>query len=253
MTIAPLLLVRGGWIRRDGKKPRSYHYVYPGRKRCVGSGASIDCKFLQISSDPLNSPCTNAMPERETIGTVKPSPWKKPGVYFMVWEVTELGCVSQYIQERYTEPYNEIAEYLSQYGQVEMSSLPKDFQFPAGCRQWDATDLAFRANEILPALASMGLEFFYKFITQETSLDRRNLILANGRNFLWVLPDICPSPEDGLPLLYPADRFNFGEDFDGLKRLLATLSLNRNGPIFSATGTCSVFLICQTLLKRCLM
>ena len=155
------------------------------------------------------------------------------------WEVTELGCVSQYIQERYTEPYNEIAEHLSQYGRVTMSSLPEDVQVPIGCRQWDATDLAFRANEILPALASMGPEFFYKFITLETSLDRRNLILANGRNFLWVLPDICPSPEDGLPLLYPADRFNFGEDFDGLKRLLATLPQSERPNLL-----CDRYLLC---------
>lgn len=32
----------------------------------------------------------------------------------------------------------------------------------------------------------------------------------------------APGSEGSLPLLYPADRFNFGEDFDGLKKLLAT-------------------------------
>lgn len=139
------------------------------------------------------------------------------------WEVVELGCVFQYIQERYTEPYYEIAENLSQYGRVTMSSLPEDVQVPIGCIQWDATDLTLGAGDKLPTLAGIGPEFFYKFLTQKTFLDRRNLVLANARTFLWILPDICPGSEDSLPLLYPADRFNFGEDFDGLKRLQATL------------------------------
>lgn len=68
----------------------------------------------------------------------------------------------------------------------------------------------------------MGPTFFYKFLHQKTFLDRRNLILANGRSCIWVLPQVFPWC-DGLPLLYPADRLNFGEDFDGLKQLLATL------------------------------
>ena len=139
------------------------------------------------------------------------------------WEVVELGCIFQYFHGRYTEPYYEIANNFSQYGQVEMSSLPEDVQIPAGCRQWDASDLTLKADDNLLTLAAMGPEFFYKFFTQKTFLDRRNLILCNGRPFLWVLPDICPGSEDSLPLLYPADRFNFGQDFDGLKRLLATL------------------------------
>ncbi|THC98367.1 hypothetical protein EYZ11_002148 [Aspergillus tanneri] len=53
----------------------------------------------------------------------------------------------------------------------------------------------------------MGPAFIFKFLNMNEFLDRRDLILVNG----------C------LPLLYPANRFNFGEDFDGLKTLLATL------------------------------
>ena len=139
------------------------------------------------------------------------------------WEVVEPGRVFQYIAERYAEPYNEIAENLSQYGRVTMSSLPEDVQLPIGCLQWDATDLTLGADEKLSTLAGMGPESFYRFLAQKSFLDRQNLILANTRNFLWILPDICPGSEDSLPLLCPADRFHFGEDFNGLKRLLASL------------------------------
>ena len=139
------------------------------------------------------------------------------------WEVAEVGCVFRYLYEKYTGPYNEIADRLARYGRVTMDSLPQGFQIPVSCIQWDATDLTTRAVENLPTLASMGPTFLYRFLHQESALDRRNLILANGRPSLSSLPDICPGSDGSLPLLYPADRFNFGADLDGLKNLLATL------------------------------
>lgn len=142
------------------------------------------------------------------------------------WEVAELGCVFQYIHERYSVPYYEIAESLAQHGQVEISTLPEEkvSQIPAGSIQCDATHLMLHADHNLDTLASMGPTSLYNFLLhQNTPLDRRNWFLANGRPFNWVLPDICPRSEGCLPLLYPTDRFNFGEDFDGLKTLLASL------------------------------
>lgn len=56
------------------------------------------------------------------------------------WEVAELGCVFQYLHERYIEPYNEIAKHFSQYGRVSMNSLREDEQIPAGCSVMDADD-----------------------------------------------------------------------------------------------------------------
>ncbi|RJE27498.1 hypothetical protein PHISCL_00232 [Aspergillus sclerotialis] len=138
-------------------------------------------------------------------------------------EVAELGCVFGYIYEKYTEPYNEIADSLAQYGRVSMDSIPQDLQIPAGCIQCDATDLTMRADENLDTLASMGPIFLYRFLHRESALDRRNLILANARPSLGSLPDICPGSDGSLPLLHPADRSNFGDHIDGLKRFLATL------------------------------
>lgn len=103
-----------------------------------------------------------------------------------------------------------------------MDSFPEDAQIPAGCPLVDAEDLVIRADENPATLAAMGPTFFYKFFHQQTFMGRRDLILVNGRPFICTLSDICPRCEDGLPLLYPADRFNFG-DFDGLKKLLAAL------------------------------
>lgn len=140
------------------------------------------------------------------------------------WEVVELGCMSQYMYERYAEPYTAVAESLAQYGQVEVYSLPELAPLPAGCIHSDATSLALHADFNLQSLAAMGPETLHKFLHQKnTFLDRRDWFLANGRVYNWVLPNICPGPEGCLPLLYPADRFNFGEDFDGLKELLAGL------------------------------
>lgn len=150
------------------------------------------------------------------------------------WEVAELGCVFQYILQRYIEPYNETAKYLSQYGSVSMDSLPEEAQIPAGCLLLNTNELVLRGNETPAAiLAAMGPTFFYKFLRQETFMDRRNLILVNGRrSFTWTLLNICPGCEGGLPLLYPSDRFNFGDDFDGLKQLLATLPPSERPNIF---------------------
>lgn len=143
------------------------------------------------------------------------------------WEVAELGCIFQYILQRYVEPCKEITRYLSQYGGVCMDSLRGDVQIPAGCLQ-----LSTRDHENPATLAAMGPAFFYKFLRQETFTDRRNLILVNGRPFTWTLLNICPGCEGGLPLLYPSDRFNFGDDFDGLKRLLATIPPSERPNIF---------------------
>ena len=139
------------------------------------------------------------------------------------WKVAELGCIFQYIYEKYTEPYNEVANNFAQYDGVSMASLPKDTRIPAGCIQGDTTARRTYGDENQLTLAALGPMFFYKFKHQESFLDRRDLILSNGRPFIWSLPDICPGPDGCLPLLYPVDRFNFGEDLVGLKTFLTTL------------------------------
>jgi hypothetical protein len=51
-------------------------------------------------------------------------------------------------------------------------------------------------------------------------------VLANAISWHHFLGEYWPRPDfepGALPLLYPADRFNFGTDFDGLKEFLNTL------------------------------
>lgn len=142
------------------------------------------------------------------------------------WEVAELGCLFQYICERYSSPYNEIAESLAQYGQAEIYTLSEEQvpQVPVGSIQLDASDLKSFGDERLQSLASMGPTPLYNFLPHKnTHLDRPDWIFANARGTNWSIADICPMIQGCFPLLYPADRFNFGEDFDGLKRLLASL------------------------------
>ena len=120
------------------------------------------------------------------------------------------------------EPCSRITRYLSQYGSVCMNSLLEDAQIPAGCSPLSAEDLVHRGHENPATLATMGPALFTNFFIKKTFMDRRNLLLVNGRSFLWALSDIYTRSDGGLPLLYPVDRFNF-EDFDGFKKLLITL------------------------------
>ncbi|KAK9610107.1 hypothetical protein V6Z98_010175 [Aspergillus fumigatus] len=68
--------------------------------------------------------------------------------------------------------------------------------------------------------------FLVKILREQDFRTRRDLLLANivihNHSFVEYWPE--PSGDDGaLPLLYPADRFDFGADVSGLKAYLETL------------------------------
>ncbi|KAK9609075.1 hypothetical protein V6Z94_008495 [Aspergillus fumigatus] len=99
------------------------------------------------------------------------------------WEVEEFMCFWRHCYQRWEEPYLEISKSVAAYAA------------PGILREQD-----FRT--------------------------RRDLLLANivihNHSFVEYWPE--PSGDDGaLPLLYPADRFDFGTDVSGLKAYLETL------------------------------
>lgn len=132
--------------------------------------------------------------------------------------------MSKYVQKRYSGPYNEIAESLAQYDGADIDTLPEEevARVPEGCTHFEADRLTIHAGDFVQALASMGPISLHNFI-QNTSLGRRDWILTNSTSSHWTLPSVCPQTEGCLPL-YPADRFNFGQDSKGLKKLKTLLA-----------------------------
>ncbi|KAE8155127.1 hypothetical protein BDV25DRAFT_126066 [Aspergillus avenaceus] len=139
------------------------------------------------------------------------------------WEVAEFGCVWQYIYDKIKSPYIEIAEKFREYKSPGIG-FPKEAGLPEGCIQLDGDELYMNADEILRSLVATGPVFCSRFLRLESSLHRRDLILANGRCFVWCFPFTFPAtPQGQLPLLYPADRFDFGSDWNGLHKLVDSL------------------------------
>ena len=75
----------------------------------------------------------------------------------------------------------------------------------------------------------MGPNLFVKIFREADFMTRRNLVFVNSTGNEHVFPEIWDSKlkprfsEGALPLLYPAEKFNFGTDFAGLERFLDSL------------------------------
>ncbi|KAE8152313.1 hypothetical protein BDV25DRAFT_170582 [Aspergillus avenaceus] len=139
------------------------------------------------------------------------------------WEIAELGCVWRHIYDKIEPLYTEIADNLMQY-RMNQIGFPEEITLPADCIQLDPDDLHQNDLEILPALVATGSTFCFEFIRLESFLDRRDLILSNGRQCVWCFPEICLAADPShMPLLHPAEQFNFGRDRQGMIGFLETL------------------------------
>ncbi|KAF9889606.1 hypothetical protein FE257_007114 [Aspergillus nanangensis] len=136
------------------------------------------------------------------------------------WEIGELGCVWEYLRDKYRAPYNEIAQDMQQYPTKSGSVTIPDP--PRGNLALDGDDL-HADDESIEALAAIGPVFCFKFLHQATYRGRRDMVLANYHRTVYCLPNMHVMASEALPLLYPADRFNFGYDYQGFRDLVATL------------------------------
>jgi hypothetical protein len=79
-------------------------------------------------------------------------------------------------------------------------------------------------------LAYMVPTFLVKILREQDFRTRRDLLLANivihNHSFAEYWPKPSWNEAGALPLLYPADRFDFGTDVSGLKAYLETLPLH---------------------------
>ncbi|GFF55003.1 hypothetical protein IFM51744_08517 [Aspergillus udagawae] len=146
------------------------------------------------------------------------------------WEVEEFSCFWQHCYHRWTDPYREIAKSLAAYaanGVIWFSDLPPEERPPLNRCGLDVDHLPVHENEQRKILAHMVPTFLVKMLREPDFRTRRDLLLANTVILNHSFVDYWPKPnwEDpgALPLLYPADRFNFGTDVSGLKAYLETL------------------------------
>lgn len=147
------------------------------------------------------------------------------------WEVEELGCFWQHCFNRLAKPYHEIANSLleceTRYQTSFINELPTHEQPPFERYYFDTQDLSVQDEDIRDSIISMGPSLLVKVLREADFMTRRNLVLVNSIGNEHVFPHIWHfnlNPRlDSLPLLYPADKFNFGTDFAGLERFLDSL------------------------------
>ncbi|GFF44548.1 hypothetical protein IFM58399_07318 [Aspergillus lentulus] len=146
------------------------------------------------------------------------------------WEVEEFSCFWQHCYNRWEEPYLEISKTLAAYaadGVIWFSDLPPEERPPLNRLGLDVDHMHIHQAEQRETLAQMVPTLLVKILREPDFRTRRDLLLANTVILSHSFVDYWPKPnweEPGaLPLLYPADRFNFGTDFNGLKAYLETL------------------------------
>ncbi|KAF7161744.1 hypothetical protein CNMCM5623_007231 [Aspergillus felis] len=146
------------------------------------------------------------------------------------WEVEEFTCFWRHCHHRWAEPYLEISKSLAAYaanGAIWFSDLPPEEQPPLNRCGLDVDRLHVHENEQREILAYMVPTFLVKMLREQDFRTRRDLLLANAVILNHSFVEYWPRPSweeaGALPLLYPADRFNFGTDVSGLKAYLETL------------------------------
>ncbi|KAH1826894.1 hypothetical protein KXX35_007247 [Aspergillus fumigatus] len=145
------------------------------------------------------------------------------------WEVEEFMCFWRHCYQRLEEPYLEISKSVAAYaapGVIFFSDLPPEERPPLNRLKLDLDHMHIHQDDHREILAYMVPTFLVKILREQDFRTRRDLLLANivihNHSFVEYWPE--PSGDDGaLPLLYPADRFDFGADVSGLKAYLETL------------------------------
>lgn len=138
-------------------------------------------------------------------------------------------CFWRHCYQRWEEPYLEISKSVAAYaapGVIFFSDLPPEERPPLNRLKLDLDHMHIHQDDHREILAYMVPTFLVKILREQDFRTRRDLLLANivihNHSFVEYWPE--PSGDDGaLPLLYPADRFDFGTDVSGLKAYLETL------------------------------
>nr|XP_001389569.2 hypothetical protein ANI_1_3094014 [Aspergillus niger CBS 513.88] len=142
------------------------------------------------------------------------------------WEVEEFSCLWEHCCYRYESILREVSDSLVQTGCMFFDELPEDQRPPPGCWYTDCDDFEDPMDK-RESLASKGPALLCKVLREEEFLARRDLVLVNVRSFRLYFYDfgIWPRPTDTneMELFYPADKFNFGTDRNGLREFLKTL------------------------------
>ncbi|GFG14448.1 hypothetical protein IFM61392_08460 [Aspergillus lentulus] len=146
------------------------------------------------------------------------------------WEVEEFSCFWRHCYHRWEEPYLEISKVLAAYaapGVIWFSDLPPEERPPLNRLRLDVDHLhTFQADQ-RETLAYM-VPLLVRMLREPDFRTRRDLLLANTVVLHHEFAEYWPKPSweevGALPLLYPADRFDFGTDVSGLKVYLETLA-----------------------------
>ncbi|RAH60181.1 hypothetical protein BO85DRAFT_415284 [Aspergillus piperis CBS 112811] len=151
--------------------------------------------------------------------------WRLFFSHMAPWEVEEFGCLWEHCCYRFESILREVSDSLMQTGFTWFHELPKDEQPPEGCWYSDCDDFVYPENK-RENLASKGPAFLSRVLRQKQFRDRRDLVLVNVRSIRFHFFDFGfwprPSATNDLHLLYPANRFNFGTDRNGLREFLKT-------------------------------
>jgi hypothetical protein len=149
------------------------------------------------------------------------------------WEVEEFSCFWRHCYHRSEEPYLEISKSLAAYvapGVIFFSDLPPEERPPLNRLGLDIDHMHIHQDEHREILAYMVPTFLVKILREQDFRTRRDLLLANivihNHSFAEYWPKPSWNEAGALPLLYPADRFDFGTDVSGLKAYLETLPLH---------------------------
>ena len=152
--------------------------------------------------------------------------WKFFFRTFAPWECEEFAGLWRYCHHRNEEVYAKVANDLVQYGPNENGDLPtrlKAIVLPS-CSLLDTDDLWMYRTHYREALASLGPTFLYRLLRDDDFTTQRNILYANSSGGVPYYPQSLPhNYEIQYPLIYPADRFNFELDWEGLQAFLSTL------------------------------
>lgn len=152
--------------------------------------------------------------------------WKFFFGTFAPWECEEFAGLWRYCHHRNGEVYAKVTNDLEQYGPNENGDLPaglKAIVLPS-CSLLDTDDLRMYRSHYRQALASFGPIFLYKLLRDDDFTTQRNMLYANSCGGPPYYPQSLQRDyETVYPLIYPADRFNFGMDWEGLQVFLSTL------------------------------
>ncbi|KAL4883471.1 hypothetical protein BJY04DRAFT_184717 [Aspergillus karnatakaensis] len=143
------------------------------------------------------------------------------------WEVEELGCVWHHFYERNGQRYFEVASDLQKYWPEQVKTYPKlpdSLHALPSCLILHCQELIAFERQIRENLTCYGPAFLYKLLDEEDYMTRRNFVLANARRSPKAFPVVTPrNISVQLPLLYPADCFDFELDVEGFRSFVSTI------------------------------